>query len=70
MRQSNAEFLAVFDADALSTQLLGDALYTNPMLLGFAWQKGWIPLQRASLMRAIELNAVAVAHNRAAFDWG
>ena len=64
------DHLAVFDADALSTQLLGDAIYTNPMLLGFAWQKGWIPLQRASLMRAIELNAVAVANNCAAFEWG
>jgi indolepyruvate ferredoxin oxidoreductase len=40
------------------------------MMLGYAWQKGWIPLQRASLMRAIELNAVAVDNNRIAFDWG
>ena len=65
-----AEHMGTFDADALSTQVLGDAIYTNPMLLGYAWQKGWIPLQRASLMRAIALNAVAVANNCAAFDWG
>ncbi len=65
-----AEHMGAFDADALSTQVLGDAIYTNPMLLGYAWQKGWIPLQRASLMRAIALNAVAVANNCAAFDWG
>ena len=65
-----AEDLASFDADALATLVLGDAIYTNPMLLGFAWQKGWIPLQRASLMRAIELNAVAVDNNRSAFEWG
>lgn len=64
------EHLGELDADALATQLLGDAIYTNPMLLGYAWQKGWIPLQRASLVRAIELNAVAVANNCAAFDWG
>jgi indolepyruvate ferredoxin oxidoreductase len=38
--------------------------------LGYAWQKGWVPLQRASLHRAIELNAVAVANNLAAFEWG
>jgi len=33
-----------FDADAVATQLLGDSIYTNPMMLGYAWQKGWIPL--------------------------
>jgi indolepyruvate ferredoxin oxidoreductase len=62
--------VGAFDADAAATQLLGDSIYTNPMMLGFAWQKGWIPLQRASLMRAIELNAVAVANNKSAFEWG
>jgi indolepyruvate ferredoxin oxidoreductase len=39
-------------------------------MLGYAWQKGWVPLQLASLMRAIELNAVAVDRNKAAFEWG
>ncbi|MEO7940276.1 MAG: DUF6537 domain-containing protein, partial [Burkholderiaceae bacterium] len=35
-----------------------------------AWQKGWIPLGHDALMRAIELNAVAVDNNKAAFAWG
>jgi len=39
-------------------------------MLGYAWQKGWIPLARESLLRAIELNAVAVQNNKAAFEWG
>jgi indolepyruvate ferredoxin oxidoreductase len=64
------DHLGSFDADALAVQVLGDAIYTNPMMLGYAWQKGWIPLQRASLMRAITLNAVAVDNNLSAFDWG
>jgi indolepyruvate ferredoxin oxidoreductase len=42
----------------------------NPMILGYAWQKGWIPLAYDSLMRAVELNAVAVDQNKAAFAWG
>ena len=46
------------------------AIYTNPMMLGYAWQKGWVPLSRASLMRAIELNGVQVDNNKAAFEWG
>jgi indolepyruvate ferredoxin oxidoreductase len=62
--------LAVVDATALATALMGDALYTNPFMLGFAWQKGWLPLTRAALVRAIELNGVAVEANLRAFDWG
>ncbi|MEO9102541.1 MAG: indolepyruvate ferredoxin oxidoreductase family protein [Burkholderiaceae bacterium] len=62
--------VASFDADAAAMHLMGDTIYTNPMLLGFAWQKGWIPLRLESLQRAIELNAVAVDKNKAAFEWG
>jgi len=51
-------------------QLLGDSIYTNPLMLGYAWQQGRIPLSHASLMRAIELNAVQVDNNRSAFEWG
>jgi indolepyruvate ferredoxin oxidoreductase len=60
----------VFDADAAATKLMGDTIYINPMILGYAWQKGWIPLQKESLMRAIELNAVAIEQNKTAFEWG
>jgi indolepyruvate ferredoxin oxidoreductase len=62
--------LGAFDADAAASSLMGDTIYVNPMILGYAWQKGWIPLEHASLMRAIELNAVAVDNNKAAFEWG
>jgi indolepyruvate ferredoxin oxidoreductase len=62
--------VAAFDVQACAVQMLGDGIYANPMLLGYAWQHGWIPLQQASLRRAIELNEVSVANNLAAFDWG
>jgi indolepyruvate ferredoxin oxidoreductase len=62
--------VSAFDADAASTRLMGDSIYTNPMMLGYAWQKGWIPLGHESMLRAIELNAVAVDNNKAAFEWG
>ena len=62
--------VGTFNADAAATQLMGDSIYANPMLLGYAWQKGWIPLGLASLTRAIELNAVAVENNKTAFAWG
>ncbi len=62
--------LSMFDADAVASQLMGDTLYVNPMLLGYAWQKGWVPLTRESLLRAIELNNVQVENNKTAFEWG
>ncbi|MBK8071932.1 MAG: indolepyruvate ferredoxin oxidoreductase family protein [Ramlibacter sp.] len=62
--------VGAFDADGAATRLMGDSIYTNPMMLGYAWQKGWVPLSRESLLRAMELNAVAVEQNKAAFEWG
>jgi indolepyruvate ferredoxin oxidoreductase len=62
--------LGCVDAEAIATQLLGDSIFTNPVMLGFAWQKGWIPLGQAAILRAMELNAVAVEKNQAAFQWG
>ena len=58
------------DATQLATRLLGDSIATNLFVLGYAWQKGLIPLQEATLLRAIELNGVAVAMNQNAFLWG
>jgi indolepyruvate ferredoxin oxidoreductase len=64
------EGLSAFDANRVSSQVLGDTIFINPMLLGYAWQKGWVPLGHEALIRAIELNDVAVAQNIAAFEWG
>jgi indolepyruvate ferredoxin oxidoreductase len=58
------------DAEVLATQLLGDSIYSNPLLLGYAWQMGRVPLGHAALMRAIELNGVQVDNNKTAFEWG
>ena len=58
------------DATRLATALTGDAIATNLFMLGYAWQKGRIPLSRAAIERAIEINGVAVEMNLSAFDWG
>jgi indolepyruvate ferredoxin oxidoreductase len=58
------------DATRLASLLLGHSIATNMFMLGFAWQRGWVPVSRAALMRAIELNAVAVSDNQLAFEWG
>jgi indolepyruvate ferredoxin oxidoreductase len=57
-------------AGRLATALMGDAIATNMFMLGYAYQKGWVPLGEASLLRAIELNGVSVEFNRKAFAWG
>jgi indolepyruvate ferredoxin oxidoreductase len=68
--ERSAAVVGKFDAEQLATALLGDAIYTNPLMLGYAWQRGWLPLGKASLLRAMELNGVQVANNQTAFEWG
>ncbi len=62
--------LGAFDAEQVATQLLGDSIYTNPLMLGYAWQQGRVPLSHGALMRAMELNGVQVENNQTAFEWG
>jgi len=62
--------LGLVDAEAVARAALGDSIYTNPLLLGYAWQKGRVPLARAAILQAMELNGVQVANNQAAFEWG
>ncbi|MET3604765.1 indolepyruvate ferredoxin oxidoreductase [Sphaerotilus sulfidivorans] len=69
-RAVGAQGLGAFDAEQAATELLGDSIYANPLLLGYAWQHGRIPLGRAAILRAMELNGVQVAANQAAFEWG
>ncbi len=58
------------EATRLATALLGDAIATNLFMVGFAYQKGLLPLSAAAIERAIELNGVAIEMNRQAFRWG
>jgi indolepyruvate ferredoxin oxidoreductase len=55
------------DATRHAVALFGDAVAANIFLLGYAWQKGYIPIDQGSIFHAIELNAVAVEQNRQAF---
>lgn len=64
------ELCDFLDVTSLATNLFGDAIATNLMLLGYAWQKGFIPLAGGSIERAIELNQVAVQQNLKSFRWG
>jgi indolepyruvate ferredoxin oxidoreductase len=58
------------DATSIATELLGDSIASNLFLLGFAYQRGLVPVSWQALERAIELNGVAVDFNKQAFLWG
>jgi indolepyruvate ferredoxin oxidoreductase len=58
------------DAETLATALMGDSLPTNIFLLGYAYQKGLIPVSAAAIEQALELNRTAAQQNRQAFTWG
>ena len=62
--------LLQLDATRLATALMGDGIATNLFMLGFAYQKGLLPVSAEALLRAIELNGVAVSANGQAFTWG
>jgi indolepyruvate ferredoxin oxidoreductase len=54
----------------LAELLLGDAIGVNLMMVGFAYQRGYLPIDASALDEAIEANGVAVALNRRAFVLG
>src|SRR5436190_22096945 len=63
----DAEFL---DATKLATGLMGDSIATNLFMVGYAYQRGLLPLSEASIQKAIELNGAAVESNTRSFNWG
>src|SRR5947208_7722566 len=62
--------LDIIDATGIASALMGDSIATNPFMLGFAFQKGAIPLSLDALLRAIEINGAAIEMNKLAFTWG
>jgi indolepyruvate ferredoxin oxidoreductase len=62
--------VATFDATRLASALLGDSIGANVLMLGFAFQRGLLPVSGAALYRALELYGRNVEENKLAFDWG
>jgi len=67
---AGAERVFTTDAQSIAQRMLGDTLPANIVMLGVAFQHGLVPVSEASLMRAIELNGVAVETNKTAFALG
>ncbi len=62
--------LALVPAELLADAALGQPLAANLVLLGFAWQRGLVPLSAGALEKAIRENGVAVETNLRAFALG
>jgi len=57
-------------AHHLAETRIGDAIFANMIMLGFAWQKGLVPVSSRALYRAIRLNGVDAEPNLQAFELG
>ena len=58
------------DAGRLATALLGNSIGANMFMLGYAYQRGTLPLSAEAVEKAIEMNGEAVPMNIAAFRYG
>ena len=62
--------VSLFDASDLAKALLGDSIFSNMMIFGAAWQRGFVPLSQDAIVQAITLNGTAVDRNLRAFEIG
>ena len=69
LQQLSRDLHAV-DASGLGLALLGDTIAANLFMLGYASQLGLLPVTPMAIERAVEINAVSVAFNQAAFNLG
>ena len=59
-----------FDFTRPAEVLLGDSIATNIMMMGYAYQKGLLPLSAEAIEQAIEVNGVSIKMNTQAFRLG
>ncbi|MEX0298594.1 MAG: DUF6537 domain-containing protein, partial [Kordiimonas sp.] len=69
-RATGADNVSFLNAGAIAEQLFGNTIATNMFLVGYAWQKGLLPLSLEAIMQAIKLNGVAIDSNKRYFSWG
>ena len=58
------------NANEIAEKAFGDTVFSNMIMLGYAWQLGLVPVTEKALLQAIELNGVALEKNRKAIEIG
>ncbi len=62
--------VSTLDAHRLTEHLMGNTVFSNIFILGYAWQQGLVPISLSAILQAIQLNGVAVEQNKQSFYWG
>jgi len=71
LKDSTSEgHLDFIEATKLATALMGNSIAANLFIVGYAMQKGLLPMSVDAVERAIELNEVAVEMNKQSLSWG
>src|SRR3546814_4631218 len=71
IRKAAGENLSEFlEGTRIATALMGDAIATNMFMLGYAVQRGLVPVSLEALLKAIELNGTAIDSNIRSLNWG
>ncbi len=60
----------LFDSTRIARHACGNPIASNMLMVGYAWQKGLIPLSRKAIEQAIQINGVSIQMNQQAFNWG
>jgi indolepyruvate ferredoxin oxidoreductase len=68
--ESRSSEINLVDCYTITQKILGSTTTANIFMLGYAYQKGCVPLTVKALYQAIELNGVAVDDNKKAFSAG
>lgn len=62
--------VAWLPAQSLAVSIFGDAIFANPLMLGYAWQMGWLPVAIESIRQAVRLNGQQLERNLMALRVG
>ena len=65
-----ADAVDFIDATRLALGLMGDSIATNLFMVGYAYQRGLLPISATAIVRSIELNGAAIESNKKSFQWG
>jgi len=65
-----SECVEFVDATKYATNIFGDTIAANMFMLGYAYQRGLVPISSEAINAAIELNGAGVKMNKEAFLWG
>ncbi len=70
LQKTFGDNLASVDATKIANALTGNSIASNMFMVGYAFQKGWLPLSEEAILKAIEINKVSIEFNQNAFRLG